>query len=359
MYTKGETPPLASPDPSTSSAFSKELTRALDASTHLQEDSRKRSRESIIQACKEAFSKKRRRLKASADWTTMKLSERPVGVPGMPNVGPLCSPQLDTLCQIKSLCKLDMGPSSLLAPPKCFGYLGMPSSFKHLLFSRPREGLGGDLRISRCYKVVDLNTLLLQKLHDKLGLNPISRLKLAHRIAGAVLQYHSTSWITENFRLKDLSYFTNSDKISDGELQSLHVNAWFSHSDDLRPVGLKSPTSDKAPATTLAPSFKNVRHEYGINNLILFSLGVVLLELGYCKPLESFCEGRGITPVVMARELAESDAPLGLRYQRIIQRCLQCNFGFGTDLSKPELQSAVYRDVVCPLEDMIKSLTLE
>ena len=49
---------------------------------------------------------------------------------------------------------------------------------------------------------------------------------------------------------------------------------------------------------------------------------------------------------------------LGPRYQRIVQKCLQCNFGFGNDLETTNLQSAVYRGVVSELETMIDSLSI-
>ncbi|KAL1652723.1 hypothetical protein SLS61_004705 [Didymella pomorum] len=54
--------------------------------------------------------------------------------------------------------------------------------------------------------------------------------------------------------------------------------------------------------------------------------------------------------VFAARRLAAGRAPLGPQYQKIAEKCLQCNFGFGTKLGSKGLQTAVYNDVVCELE---------
>ena len=59
-----------------------------------------------------------------------------------------------------------------------------------------------------------------------------------------------------------------------------------------------------------------------------------------------------------ARRLAAYQTPLGPKYQKIARKCLQCTFRSGTDLTKEELQSEVYDDVVCQLERMIESLSI-
>ena len=97
---------------------------------------------------------------------------------------------------------------------------------------------------------------------------------------------------------------------------------------------------------------------FGINNITLFFLGVALLEVAHWKPLESLSNPQDPNAILTARRLASKPSPLGKRYQEVVRKCLQCNFGFGTDLSKKELQTAVYGDVVCPLEEMLKALSI-
>jgi hypothetical protein len=62
--------------------------------------------------------------------------------------------------------------------------------------------------------------------------------------------------------------------------------------------------------------------------------------------------------ILTARRLAARPTPLGPKYQSITRKCLSCDFGFGNDLAKEELQAAVYSDVVTPLEKMIESLSI-
>jgi hypothetical protein len=119
--------------------------------------------------------------------------------------------------------------------------------------------------------------------------------------------------------------------------------------------GVFVPENDRILRPLSRPEIAHL--QYGINNIMLFSLGIALLEIGYHKPLESMIGSDD--PIVAARKLATSDHPLGLRYQRMVQQCLQCNFGRGTELRKPELQSAVYGEVVCQLEDMVRALSLD
>ena len=63
--------------------------------------------------------------------------------------------------------------------------------------------------------------------------------------------------------------------------------------------------------------------------------------------------------IVAARRLSTMGMSLGTRCQAMVQKCLQCNFGFGTDLAKEELQRAVHENGVCALEEMIASLDLD
>ena len=90
--------------------------------------------------------------------------------------------------------------------------------------------------------------------------------------------------------------------------------------------------------------------------MTLFGLGVALLEIAHWKPLASMRSDYDSDDVLTARRLARQRTLLGGRYQDVVQKCLQCNFGYGTDLANLELQNAVYNSVVCPLEDILAKL---
>jgi len=95
----------------------------------------------------------------------------------------------------------------------------------------------------------------------------------------------------------------------------------------------------------------------GINNSTLFHLGVALLEIGHWKPFSTLCEDYDRDNIETARRLGFGNTSLGTCYDEIIRKCLQCNFGYGTDLGRIELQRAIYSDVVCPLEGLIEDLS--
>lgn len=98
-----------------------------------------------------------------------------------------------------------------------------------------------------------------------------------------------------------------------------------------------------------ASALDDAQRECGIRNLTMHSLGVALLQIGQWDPLRP----ENIVALRKVADLASRDSRLGPTYQRLTQKCLECDFGFGKDLAQPELQSAVYRDVVCELEELV------
>ena len=54
---------------------------------------------------------------------------------------------------------------------------------------------------------------------------------------------------------------------------------------------------------------------------------------------------------LVATQLGKSiGSSLGCTYDRIVKKCLGCDFGEGSDLNDSKLQTVYYRDVVCELE---------
>jgi hypothetical protein len=182
------------------------------------------------------------------------------------------------------------------------------------------------------------------------ALTVVEQLSLAHKVAVATLQFNDTPWLAQRWRLKDLSYFGTRKTFNDDALKSLHLSSRMS-----------------AATECMLPSMEGIEHPvpsfseedfFGINNTTLFFLGVALLELAHWKPLEKLSTQQDPNEILTARRLASRPTPLGPKYSDMIRKCLQCNFGFGTDLNKKELQAAVYGDVVCQLENMIESLSI-
>lgn len=150
------------------------------------------------------------------------------------------------------------------------------------------------------------------------------------------------------WRLQDLAYFQTDDSLS-ASLSTLHISTELSHHNQNRQRHdflMEDVGSDEGSRIL------DAQLECGIRNLTMHSLGVALLQIGQWDSLRP----DDIVEIRKVANLAERDSRLGPRYQRLTQKCLDCDFGFGKDLAQPELQSAVYRDVVCELEDLISSL---
>lgn len=181
------------------------------------------------------------------------------------------------------------------------------------------------------------------------GISLYERLHLAKTLAIAVLQYHSTPWLRMSWRSEDVYFFGNElASVQDmPSLTSPHLN-----------VKVKGPCGQLSRASMLQP------HNLARNPL-LFSLGVVLLELAYTSTLESLQSladldnGREnqYTEFFAARRLAKSaKTDMGSSFHKIVERLVECDFGCGTDLKNPELQAAFHRDVICPLERLEQKL---
>lgn len=196
--------------------------------------------------------------------------------------------------------------------------------------------------------IISILDLIGQGVDDTLTM--VDQLKLAHKTSLAILQFHATPWLIQRWRLKDFSYFNNHKNFDANALRTLHLSSQIS------PTAQPDISTMDGVEEVVEASEEDI---YGINNTTLFFLGVALLELAHWKPLESLIVPQDLNEILTARRLASRPTPLGsTKYQEIVRKCLQCNFGFGTDLSKKELQTAVYGDVVCQLEMMIDALSI-
>jgi hypothetical protein len=177
--------------------------------------------------------------------------------------------------------------------------------------------------------------------------NIVDQLKIALRLTLAVLQFHSTPWLDQEWRISDMLLVD--EKSSD------------------RQVFLRS----KLPTTRLQPNCDvsamadneetantlTLQDLVGINNTPLFSLGVALLEIGHKKSLASLRQESDSNDIVTARRVAKQDTGLGGKYDKMVEMCLRGTLASSTDLDEAELQCAVYNRVACPLEELIERLS--
>jgi hypothetical protein len=259
------------------------------------------------------------------------------------------------LCQTKNIChylKQNLQLCGETLTKHCVGYLESPQMYRHNFYLQKRD-LSADKGQEKGLKssettIISILDLMGQSVNDTLTLD--NQLRLAHKIALAILQFNSTPWLAQRWRFKDLSYFGSHDKFDEESLKTLHFSSQIS--------SVKMPDTASMEGVEEVMEAFSEEDYFGINNTTLFFLGVALLEVAHWKPLESLGNPQDPNAILTARRLASRPGPLGPRYDGLVRKCLQCNFGFGTDLSNKELQTAVYGDVVCPLEKMMEALSL-
>jgi hypothetical protein len=237
--------------------------------------------------------------------------------------------------------------SASTCPDPCLGYLehcSSVSSSRLIFYDASRNNIVEKHRSKgqrEARKVMEL----LQSLRT------VHQLTLAHQLAVAVLQYHSTAWIAPDWRLEDISYFCDPTKPTteaiEDQLQSLHLSTQF-------------PLAGASAATTIIQDQEDLKFVYGIRNLPLAKLGIALLEIGCQTKISSLASSPMPHDVICARRVLLDPPPaikyLGERYIKIARKCIECDFSCGDDLSDENVQSAVYTEVVCGLESMLQDL---
>lgn len=214
----------------------------------------------------------------------------------------------------------------------CFGLLGESLAFQHLLY-----------RTDTTSSPPGNGTSLKQLLHEQRDYDLLEKLKLARTLAISVLRFHSTIWLPRFWSSDDIWLYESctSDNIPPPHLRRR-----------LSPGGEES-RSLAAFERCLAP------------NPELFSLAVVLMELGYNQP---FDEMSGVSQT-LSDELYEKETFFAAKrlacnldqkvtnhiYVNLVRRCLGCHFTGETSWEKQELQSAVLKQVVNQLDVCIKS----
>ena len=187
------------------------------------------------------------------------------------------------------------------------------------------------------------------------------QLRLALRIASAVLKFNSTPWLGEYWGLRDLCFFERAAGLP-ASLQTLHLGVeWRGREPNPKPARaavsgggstLMDLDIDSPSSSGLATAIEEAKLIHGIHNATMYNLGVALLSIGRWTAVDPH-------DVLHVRRVALQACPLGPRFQEMTQRVLECDFGYGKDLTKPKLQEAVYNGVLLELESMILALSFD
>ena len=226
----------------------------------------------------------------------------------------------------------------------CVGVLENTDKCKHYVYPSPFT--------SRCQpsKAISLEQLIRSRSKPGLvgGIPVHERLGLARKLAVAVLQYHATPWLRLRWRSEDILFFDVDEKTQSSEIPNLsapHLNA-----------RVKRPDGQLSVASTFSPHIAR--------NPILFSLGVVLLEIAHAASLESLQQPSDLTngqkdhytEFFTARRLAKcKQSVMGIKYHNIVEQLVECVFPCD-DLKNDRLQAAFHRDVIGPLEELDEDL---
>ncbi|KAF7540823.1 hypothetical protein G7054_g1050 [Neopestalotiopsis clavispora] len=202
---------------------------------------------------------------------------------------------------------------------KCVGYLESycNETFRHSIYPS----------ISSAHNLQQV--VSVEKVLDRLvgkNVSPVDQLNLARSLVAAVLKFHSTPWLAQYLTVRDILLLQNSEDFAEC-IPTLHFDTSFED------AHTTEPTSD---------AFEDARLDHGIRNMTIGQWSC-LAEPDNVREVRLRSWTRtGISP----------------KYEELTRRCLNCDFGYGEDLTRPRLQQAVYEKVYCELVSMIDVMSI-
>ncbi|KAL1622649.1 hypothetical protein SLS56_008631 [Neofusicoccum ribis] len=278
--------------------------------------------------------------------------------PSAPKVPKNTAPQADAHDQCHSMMNLRDAKSfcchlnqTCTSTAGCLGFLESRDTFRFVFYDAGKRASAGQTLQTNGKEALPLNSKIAV-------LPPLERLMLASKLASTVLQYYLTPWLSEDWRLRDISFFGNADELSPDDLaqdmQTLHLSTQFPQRNPDPSGNHPVQSTNTVQGVDSIATKPTYRYTYGIRNMTLAKLGLALLEIGHKQDISSFKLGPQQHDVISARILADgSYTDLGPRYHRIVRKCIECNFSAEDDLDAEDLRNAVYTNVVCELEQMI------
>jgi hypothetical protein len=111
----------------------------------------------------------------------------------------------------------------------CIGYLETPQLYRHLFYFQNRNGYTtvgpSESHQGNVYSLFDV----MQHDPDE-SVDVEDQLRIAHKTATALLQFHETPWLSDRWRLHDLSYFGLKTTMDEAALKTLHLSSRISRS---------------------------------------------------------------------------------------------------------------------------------
>ncbi|KAF8453578.1 hypothetical protein BDZ91DRAFT_748922 [Kalaharituber pfeilii] len=216
---------------------------------------------------------------------------------------------------------------------RCIGVLSNTSNDKVRVCPRS----GQDLKLQSKI-LVSLRTLLTGKVQIKIKeLSGRSKLKLAVLLASSVMQLHETNWLNDLWSSHDI-YFQQ-DASGEVDLHRGFVQRVF-----------HARTDECVFSNADKDDWMNL--EIGCNKM-LFSLGIVLLEIFYWKPFPAIQDQKPAAEMIVSL-FPKIFNNIGFPYGLAVKFCLHGLNTVESDLTRESFKTAVHENIVIPLEEQLK-----
>lgn len=253
-----------------------------------------------------------------------------------------------------SLNAIDRGVVSLL---KCVGYFYNPDPERpsfNLIHSLPFPPSPATAPTLRSLIAAQSGSRRIPPLHSL-----DQRYRLALHLSTAVLFLHGSDYLHKNISSESVIMLFNAQNDSSLKFPNALGMPYLVNFELIRSFALAShpmePPSDWKARIYIHPARQGPRPRSFIKSYDIYSLGVVLLELGLWRPLERFDgELSAADPNGMQKALIKIAQELGItmgkRYREIVQWCLSLD-------DDEDVQPAVLvREVLSKLEDIVEAI---
>jgi len=226
------------------------------------------------------------------------------------------------------------------------GFLQKTETFKHIIYAPPRFPV--DIANSKTIE----DALDVKKTRSE-RISFLGRIDLAQSLSRAVLQFHATPWLDSKWQDRDVVFFD----VEDWSKESVLVPCFRS-----RILPQTSRTTGGATTAATSTGHDDMTHvQSPIRNPILYSLGVMLIELAYDRSLKTLQtqqdeHGDSYTRYWTAKRLAgELREELGIKYSNAVRLCVEGMFATTRDFEHPTVQGLFLDEVVQRLADCARA----
>ncbi|KAL3468895.1 hypothetical protein BJX99DRAFT_242540 [Aspergillus californicus] len=227
----------------------------------------------------------------------------------------------------------------------CIGVLGGSMSCKHLVYISQHA-----YKEAKSSSLSDLISHSKRNSAKALGL--YDRVRLAKYLATAVLYYHTTPWLSGAWRSEDVRFFVKGDGDSDSHILPSPETLPYISCCVRASMGAPNPHPSSSDCDLI------------VRNPVIFSLGVMLLELAYQAQFNDLKNeidlAQGSLPFAnyfAAKRLAEDvNVHISANFKKIVKKCIDCDFGHDSNFQSSALQDAFHEQVIGGLDEIERKL---